>query len=251
MSERVSETDLHAYVDGQLDMARRIEVEAYLQQHPRAATLVMEELKLRDELRLFLADETWVAPPATVELARRLDRRLGWRSFGLRLRRGVAAVILLGLGWFAHVEFSGLSVEQVAAANPIPAFVDEAAEAYQAARLELATGFAPHPGILPLTAHHSSGLLPVPMLSGELEFLGSDLVPWDGGTAVLALYTAGQDQVVTLFAAEVESFDVAVPQATVVQGLAIVFWQAGHAAYVLSGDLPEADLLAFARTVAS
>jgi len=254
VAEHVTEAELHAYVDGQLDTAGRVEVEAHLQRHPEAAARVMAWLRLRDELRLFLADEARPAPPATLELARRLERRLGWRSVGLGLRRGLAAACLVGAGWLAHALLGGLLGAPLAgptvAASPVPAFVDEAAEADHAARLELAAGHAPYPALMPLAAPRAGGLVPVPALRGGLRLLGSDLVPWDGGAAVLALYDAGGGRVVTLFAAEAETLEASPPRASPGPGLAAVFWRAGPFAYALSGDLPEADLLAIAREAA-
>src|SRR3712207_9333687 len=55
MSDPITETDLLAYVDDQLDPARRIEVEEHLAQNPDAATRVMADLKDRDTLRLIHA----------------------------------------------------------------------------------------------------------------------------------------------------------------------------------------------------
>ena len=49
---------LQAYIDDQLDTAGRIEVERWLQDHPAIAAEVMEGLRLRDEVRLFLAAPT-------------------------------------------------------------------------------------------------------------------------------------------------------------------------------------------------
>jgi anti-sigma factor RsiW len=255
VTEHVTEAELHAYVDGQLDTAGRVEVEAHLQRHPEAAARVMAWLRLRDEVRLFLADdEARPAPPATVGLARRLERRLGWRSFGLGLRRGLAAACLVGAGWLAHALLGGLLgaplVGPTVAASPVPAFVDEAAEADHAVRLELAAGHAPYPALMPLAAPRTGGLVPVPTLRGGLRLLGSDLVPWDGGAAVLAVYDAGGGRVATLFAAEAETLEASPPRASPGPGLAAVFWQAGPFAYALSGDLPEADLLAIARAAA-
>jgi len=255
VTEHVTEAELHAYVDGQLDTAGRVEVEAHLQRHPEAAARVMAWLRLRDEVRLFLADdEARPAPPATVGLARRLERRLGWRSFGLGLRRGLAAACLVGAGGLAHALLGGLLgaplVGPTVAASPVPAFVDEAAEADHAVRLELAAGHAPYPALMPLAAPRTGGLVPVPTLRGGLRLLGSDLVPWDGGAAVLALYDAGGGRVVTLFAAEAETLEASPPRASPGPGPAAVYWRAGPFAYALSGDLPEADLLAIAREAA-
>jgi anti-sigma factor RsiW len=249
MAEHVTDTDLQAYLDGQLDTAGRIAVEAYLQAHPEAAARVMEDLRLRDELRLFLAEADWPAPPATIGLARQLTRALGWRSFGRRLRQGLVAAMLIGAGWLAHAEFA-LFVDQVAAAHPVPAFADEAAEAYRAVRLKLDAGSNPAPTLLPLAAARTGGLLPVPTLPGTLRLRGSDLVPWDGGTALVAVYAGRQGEIVTLFAAEVDSFAVTAPEAATVRGLPTVFWQHGPFAYALNGALPEADLFALARAVA-
>ncbi|PLU24301.1 Fis family transcriptional regulator, partial [Sinorhizobium medicae] len=61
----ILEADLDAYVDDQLDVARRIEVEAYLSAHPNVAARVMSDLRTRDELRLALAVSRGMARPAT------------------------------------------------------------------------------------------------------------------------------------------------------------------------------------------
>ncbi|HEX6012417.1 MAG TPA: hypothetical protein VFY87_11570 [Geminicoccaceae bacterium] len=250
MAERVTDADLQAYIDGQLDTVGRIGVEAWLQEHPEAAAEVMEGLRLRDEVRLFLAADDWPAAPATIGLARQAARQLGSRSWGLRVRRGIAAAVLVGTGWLAHAELE-LFVDQVAAAHPVPAYAGEAAEAYEAMRLKLAAGHAPDPAPTTLDAPRTGGQVPVPGLGQGLRFVGSDLMPWDGGTAVVAIYRGGRgDDVVTLFAAEAPSFAVSPPEAARAHGRATVFWQAGPFAYALNGTLPEAELLAIARAVA-
>lgn len=249
MDDRITDAEIQAYIDGQLDMAGRIAVERYLEAHPEAAAAIMEGLRLRDELRLFLADDAWPAPPPTVALARQLARRLSWRALGLRLRRGLAAAALLAAGWFAHAELG--IVDQVSAAHAPPPYAEEAAQAYEAARLELAAGTAPNHALLPLTAERTGGVVPLPTLPDGLVFLGSDLVRGDGGTGLLALFDAGRGRLVTLFATEVDSFTVAGPQAATAHGDSTVFWQLGHFAYALNGGLPEAELLAIARTAAA
>ncbi|MEK0083798.1 anti-sigma factor family protein [Benzoatithermus flavus] len=250
MADRITDAEIQAYIDGQLDMAGRIAVERYLEAHPDAAAAIMEGLRLRDELRLFLADDAWPAPPPTVALARQLARRLSWRAFGLRLRRGLAAAALLAAGWFAHAEL-GLVVDQVAAAHAPPSYAEEAAQAYEAARLELAAGTVPNRVLLPLTAERTGGVVPMPALPDGLAFLGSDLVRGDGGTGLLALYDAGRGRLVTLFAIEADSFAVAGPQVVTAHGDLTVFWQLGHFAYALNGGLPEPELLAIARRAAA
>ncbi|RUU56499.1 anti-sigma factor, partial [Mesorhizobium sp. M7A.T.Ca.TU.009.01.1.1] len=45
----VTDIDLDAYVDDQVDVTRRIEVEAFLSARPEAAARVMSDLRTRDE----------------------------------------------------------------------------------------------------------------------------------------------------------------------------------------------------------
>ena len=70
----MTDTDLDAYVDDQLDVTRRIEVEAFLSPRPEAAARVMSDLRTRDELR-------WRLPVPRAWRGRRpLTRRGGWRG---------------------------------------------------------------------------------------------------------------------------------------------------------------------------
>ena len=48
MSDPITEADLLAYIDDQLDPARRIEVEEYLARDPDAAARVMADLSDRE-----------------------------------------------------------------------------------------------------------------------------------------------------------------------------------------------------------
>ncbi len=245
MNAPLGDGELQAYVDGQLDMQGRIEVERWLQSHPQDAAEIMESLRLRDEVRLFLADEGWDPPAATVARARALTRRLVARRTGLRLRRALAAAVLIGAGWFAHAEL-GLFVDPVAAAHPVPAFAAEAARSLDTlpARLGVAeSGAAPHGPEAPRTG----GEVPVPPLGGTLRLVGSDLVAWRGGNALVALYRTAAGEPITLFAGEAADFDVLWPRSATVQGHTTVFWQTGPYAYALSGGVDEAALLELAR----
>lgn len=93
----ITETDLHAYVDGELAPDRQRAVEAWLSGHPADAVRVEEYRRLNQALRaLHDAEfETPVAPRRYRVLLRRLfDRRIA----------AVMAWLAIGglLGWFAH-----------------------------------------------------------------------------------------------------------------------------------------------------
>ena len=243
MDQRLGDADLQAYIDGQLDTAGRIEVERWLHHHPDAAAEAMESLRLRDEIRLFLDEDGWVAPPASVGHARELTRRLSARRTGLRLRRAVAAAILVGVGWFAHAQL-GLFVDPVAAAHPVPAFAAEAARALARPPADAAGTDAARAH---LPARRTGGDVPVPDLGAGYALVASELIPWQGGTALVARLRGPQGQDVALFAAEAPDFDVVWPEGATVEGRSIVFWQTGPYAYALSGGGGEAVLLELAQ----
>lgn len=244
MSEPVTEVDLQAYIDGQLDMPSRIEVESWLQHRPETAAEVMEGLRWRDEVRQFVQEEG-PAAPATVGLARQLTRQLGRRRLALRTRRWVAAAVLIGAGWLAHAEL-GLLVDEVAAAHPVPAVAEAAANALAVMRLKFTAGQVVDTQPVPAVTGETGDLLPVPRLEGGLRRVGGDLVPWNGGTAVVELYRTAAGDLVSLFAAEADSFAVTSPQVAAVAGGAAAYWQAGPFAYAITGALPATLLLEIA-----
>jgi anti-sigma factor RsiW len=68
-----TEAEIQAYVDGELDLPRRIEVEAHLEANPALAAQVMADLRLRDALRLAFAEDAGIRV-ASYENARLLGR---------------------------------------------------------------------------------------------------------------------------------------------------------------------------------
>ena len=131
-ADPISELDLMAYVDDQLDPERRIAVEDHLSRHPVLAAQIMDDLRRRDELRLALTEAASAMSNHRLELpAERLGRRLSFRMALHRNRRAIAASILVGAGWFAHAMFGGLGADPASAAHILPVYADEAVAAHR------------------------------------------------------------------------------------------------------------------------
>ena len=135
MVDPITDTDLTAYVDGQLDVMRRIDVEAHLARHPEVAAQIMAELHDRDALREAFARHPGPGPERNRTAARRLDRSLRWRQVASRLRRAAAITILVGAGWLAHAEVGGFGVPDTFASPVDPTLIEDAEQARQTAQI--------------------------------------------------------------------------------------------------------------------
>src|SRR5262245_37539082 len=97
--EAITEIDLQAYVDGELPIRRRVEVESYLCRHTAEAARIIADLRAGDALRLALAKSPLAPSGATIAAALRLQRGLYRDRIIRSLRRVAGVTIVVGLGW--------------------------------------------------------------------------------------------------------------------------------------------------------
>lgn len=138
----IREEDLHAYVDGVLQGARRVQVEAYLASHPDVARRMSEHAELRRRLREELEPVMEEPIPPELDLARMVEahrqrRRIPWRI-------AASIVLALGIGGVGGWSLRGTAYAPgavatsdvaasgaVASAGGIAALAREAAASYQ------------------------------------------------------------------------------------------------------------------------
>ena len=249
MDHSISEADLHAYIDGGLEDERMRVIEAYLDEHPEEAERVRAYARQRLEIARYLDAEMRVKPLRTERLVRRLSQALALRTARPWLMRSLAACLLVALGWGARdANLPSLSAT-------LPVFANEALEAHETVvniDLPLSEILRAEPNTLVryLASHDRADL---PMRAIALDGLvarGAQLVPWDEGTALQFVFEeSGSGQRVTLFVAvPMESANFA-PRQTRINGASMVYWQSGRVAFVLSGDMPEQTLSAYAQDI--
>ncbi|WP_373321211.1 anti-sigma factor family protein, partial [Methylobacterium gregans] len=135
MIDPITDGDLTAYIDGQLDVMRRLEVEAHLAANPATAARVMAELHDRDALRAAFAQLPGPGPERNRHAARRIDRSMRWRRVGARLKRAAAIAVMVGAGWLAHDEVGRFGVPGTIAAPVDPTLIEDAQQARQVAQM--------------------------------------------------------------------------------------------------------------------
>ncbi len=233
MTDPITEGDLLGYVDDQLDMARRIEVEDHLSRHPEAAARVMADLRTRDALRLACGAPVRPVPLSVREAALRLERALVWRETGLRLRRIAAVAVLVGAGWLAHAQI-GLGITDSAASTKPPAFVEDALHSHRTALLRARMASQPEATDYdPAEIARETGIR-LPALPREWRVLDAQIFPSREGHSVEVEIDAGDLGRASLFAAQVPGFDVIAPTLARFEGARTVYWQTGQLAYALT-----------------
>jgi anti-sigma factor RsiW len=234
MSDPITEADLLAYVDDQLDPARRIEVEEHLAHDPEAAARIMADLKDRDSLRLLHAASLPRPAEPMLVAATRLERALAWREFGLKLRRIAAVVTLIGFGWFAHGQV-GLGVTDSEASPKPPAFVEDALHSHETGLLRARMVSQPE-----VEAYDPAEILTetgirLPSLPEDWQIRDAQIFPSRYGHSIEIAIDAGDLGRVSLFATQAPAFDVITPTLARFERAAAVYWQTGQLAYALTG----------------
>jgi len=243
----VTDTDLDAYVDDQLEVARRIEVEAFLSARPETAARVMSDLRTRDELRLALAAKG-MARPATAEAARRLERGLArGRVFGM-LQRAAAAAVLVAAGWLASGIFG--PVTKVVASTPPPAYVEDAVRAHATTLVREAMSSQPEaPNYNPDEIRAATAIV-MPSLPGDWKVRDVQVYPSRFGPSVEMALETKDLGLVSLFAIRPGTFDVVKPVVAPSGEISAAYFQIGEVAYAVVGQGDAGDLDRAAETLA-
>lgn len=222
MAEQPSEFELHAYVDGQLDPARRFAIESQLAHDPERAAWVMSELSSRTALQLLAEDPVPVSSEA-IEQMRRLTEAPSKRF----VRRGaifgglsLAAAASLVLAWPAGT----------------PGYVDYAVSSHRIAMMRANMPSQIEAPVLDAKEIENSTSIDLPVLPADWRVTDVQLFPTDEGPALLVAVTAGDGQRMSLFALKSRS-DAPKRPSAVREGLqSVAYWRRNDMSYALTGD---------------
>lgn len=230
----VTEADLDAYVDDQLDAARRIEVEAYLARRPHDAARVMADLRTRDELRLALA-----IPPAggraTTHAARKLERGLTRNRILSHLQRAAAVAIFVAAGWSANKVLGPMSVTEVVASTPPPAYVEDAIRAHGTTVLRASMASQRETPDYDAEEIRAMTAIVMPKLPDEWRIKDVQVFPSRFGPSVELAAETRDLGFVSLFAVRPGTFDVVAPRLAPGSETSAAFFQVGEVAYAVVG----------------
>lgn len=242
MADAITEADLLAYVDDQIDTARRVEIEDYLAKHPDAAAQVMADLRTRDALRLAGAAELPRPSMKMVEAACRLERTLARRRILGVLQRAAAVVALVSLGWWSHAQIGLFEITDSVASPKPPIFVEDAFHSHETALLRARIGAPAATTGQDLGKILAETGIRLPALPAEWRIADLQVFPSRSGHSVEVAVEAGRLGRLSLFAARAGTFAVITPTVARSERATAVYWQTGTNVYALTGEAPEAGL---------
>jgi anti-sigma factor RsiW len=242
-NNEITDVDLNAYVDEQLDPARRAEVESYLAEHQEAAALVMQDLSLRANLRIALGVPTDRPDAETLVYARRLQSGLRRGPILHHLARIAAILLLLVTGWLARGELGRVMPQERDQAFLPSVLIVDAVRAHNAALLRSTMHSMPISTAIDRSEISSSTHIVIPDLPDSWRLLDTEVFPSDEGPSVELEIDAGELGIVSLFAVQSNTPTDTVPDFVTEGTTGVAYWQEGALAYALVGTAPKSALL--------
>jgi len=257
------DSDLHAYVDGQLEPARRIEVETWLAEDEEAARRV-DAYRAQNAALHSLFDPVLKEPfdsgitDLAEQLATHLDagqRRRWWTQPGWqRLAASVALVAAgLGTGWLGHGQIAAPSQQPVAERPATASFADEAAQAhtfYANSRFEVEMG-ADDQGALNgwLSEKLGHPVFAPDLTSSGYRLKGGRSLPADGGVVAQYMYESADGNRLTMLIGTARQPQPVTLSFVKRDDIATLSWPEGSLSYALVGRFEHDQLMAVAQLV--
>lgn len=239
-AEPVTELDLAAYVDDQLENGQRARIEAHLGRHPQAAAQVMQDLALRRELRLALGSAAPVAGD-TRRAADRLARGFGRDAVWRRAARLGPLMLVAGVLWASWAGFAPLGVRSVSAAVGAPDFVSAALAARDASNIRLPMRSMPEvPDLDAEELRAATGIL-LPAFDPDWKILDAQIFPSPQGPGIEIVFESPEIGRISHFAVRPGAFAVTLPQSILRGATPVVWFQIGETAHVLIAERGGSD----------
>lgn len=254
MTNEISEAQLNAFFDGQLDEREEAEVLAFLEANPAVLQRLRTQADQKHQLAAAVDDEVEdEVDLATEDLAARLSARIEKqerRHALIRWSRAGALVVVVGAaGWFGHEAFVTRSD------GALPALLADATRDHQLfARSVKPVEFTAEDSDVMVRSFssHLGQEVRLPDLSDRgYRLVGGRLLGAEEGPFVQLLYDDGDDHLVTIYLAKYPMPAGREPEFTEVAGLGAGYWGADELSYALVAEAPLEQVRTMATAVAA
>ena len=223
MTDRPTDMEIDAYIDGELDAERRFVVETHLSRRPDLAARVMGDLSIRNALRM-LAHDRRPVPAGLADMAGRLARpqKSRWRGLmpaGLATS-GIAAALAV---WFVSVDHPPAYVNYAVASHRIAMMRADMRSQIEAPRFDARE-----------VARNTR--IAMPQLPDNWHVTDVQLFPTDKAPALLMAVRTEAGHKMTIFAVHEKTAAPERPDAVREGEQSVAYWRRGDMSYALTGD---------------
>jgi anti-sigma factor RsiW len=236
---------LDAYLDGELDLERRLAVEDHLVRTPALAMQVIADMRARTALRLAAAAGQAPVPAAVGDAARRLAGRLDGPARFISRGRLAAAAMLAAMTFGAATILPTRDVE----ASP-PEYVSDAVMAYRTGILRRDMASQPENTNFDPAEVYRATRIRVPTLPDGWRLTDVQVVPDDDGPALQLMAHTARGETVSIFAIRGGERAPARPTTIRRGNTSIAYWRHNDIAYALTGLEAPAALAVAAEDLA-
>ncbi len=231
----ITEMDLLAFVDDQLDDRRRMEIQAWLADRPQEAARVMRDLSDCTALRLAVAEMRVAPSPALTALASRSVPipPPAWRRYAA-MAAVVTAAALLGV---ASDQRFGTPLMGGA-----PGYVEDAVQSHEVSLVRVGMSSRPKTPWMRPGDIRTAIRIRLPALPADWRLIDVQVFPSDEGPSAQLLIDAGEQGELSLFSSQTEGDDTFQPVVVRRDGESVAFWEIEGQSFVLIGDVSRGEL---------
>lgn len=223
MTDRPTDVEIDAYIDGELDAERRFAVETHLARQPALAARVMDDLSIRSALRMLAQDRRRI-PADMMERAERLARaqKSRWRR-------------LMPAGLVAGSLAAGLAAWTVGIHHP-PAYVSFAVASHRIAMMRAVMDSQVETPKFDAREIALNTRIAMPQLPDDWHVTDVQLFPTDKEPALMMAVRTDEGRKMTLFAVHEKTHAPEEPDAVREGAQSVAYWRRGDMSYALTGD---------------
>ncbi|KKW93922.1 anti-sigma factor family protein [Sphingobium chungbukense] len=223
MTDRPTDVEIDAYIDGELDVERRFVVETHLSRRPALAARVMGDLSTRSALRLLTHDRRRI-PGDMMAKAERLvpAQRSRWR------RLMPAGLVTGGLA-------AGIAAWVVGIDRP-PAYVSYAVASHRIAMMRADMNSQIETPKFDAREIALNTRIAMPTLPDDWHVTDVQLFPTDKEPALLMAVRTDEGRRMTIFAVHEKTHAPEEPDAVREGAQSVAYWRRGDMSYALTGD---------------
>ena len=227
----VTPEEINRFLDGELPLSQRADVQARLALDPELAAEVFAEANRMEALR-FVQPQRLFPPRASLDGARQLERAFLRRKVFAAVKMQMAAVLLVALGWAANsvtgpLREGGKTVDE--------SFILAAREALRVAQLNVGPRDESEPNNEKIERLVGALNIRMPQLPSAWRVTDVQVQPWNERQSLVVTAETPSLGRITLVAAPMHGED-AVPPTSATDGrIPTVYWQSGGTAYALMG----------------